>query len=179
MDILDILRNTPDTEDTKTLELFSSITEIKQKGFLNKENALKILKWKSPRPLQNYKSNSDEDFIEITKLAFDTQNEKLKIHILTFLKGVSFPAASALLMFYDKTNYPIIDIRVWKELYNFSLVTTNERGQGFTLEQWWTYLKVIRKLANETGLTARQVEKRLFDNNRINQNGTLYSQPKK
>lgn len=76
MDILDILRNASDTEDKKTLELFSSITGIKQKGFLNKENALKILKWKSPRPLQNYESNSDEEFIEITKLAFDTQNEK-------------------------------------------------------------------------------------------------------
>ena len=179
MDILDVLRRISDKEDKITIELFRAVGDIKQKGFLDKENAIKILRWKSPRPLIRYELNSDKDFKEITKLAFETKNEKLKIHILTYLHGVSYPAASALLMFYDKTKYPVIDIRVWKELYNVGLVTNNERGQGFTLEQWWTYLNIIRKLAKETNLTARQVEKRLFDNNKLNQKGTLYKQNKK
>ncbi|WP_423130163.1 hypothetical protein [Gaoshiqia sp. Z1-71] len=174
MSIYEIIKNMPDKEDKTTLDLFDIVGDIKQLGFLDKDKAIRILKWKSPRPLIRYESNSELDFIDITKLAFGTQNDKLKIHILTSLMGVSYPAASALLMFYDKTIFPVIDIRVWKELYNAGLVSNNERGQGFTLEQWWTYVKIIRKISHETNLTARQVEKRLFDYNKVNQKGTLY-----
>ena len=82
-------------------------------------------------------------------------------------------------MFYDKSIYPVIDIRVWKELYYFGLVSVNERGQNFTLEQCWTYIDVIRKLTKKTNLIARQVEKRLFDYNKKNQKGTLYDKKSK
>lgn len=174
MGIYEIIKSTPDKEDKKTLELFDSIGDLKHIGYIDKEKAIQILKWKSPRPLIRYESNSESDIIDITKLAFDTKNDKLKIHILTSLSGVSYPAASALLMFYDKTLFPVIDIRVWTELYNVGLVTNNERGQGFTLEQCWRYIEIIREIAKETNLSARQVEKRLFDYNKSNQKGTLY-----
>ena len=174
MIINEIIKSMPDKEDKKTIDLFDFIGDIKKTGYLDKEKTIRILKWKSPRPLLRYESNSDSDFIDITKLAFETKDDRLKIHILTSLKGVSYPAASALLMFYDKKLFPVIDIRVWKELYHAGLVTNNERGQGFTLEQWWTYVGIIRELAKETNLTARQVEKRLFDYNKQNQKGNLY-----
>jgi hypothetical protein len=174
MSIYEIIKSMPNKEDKLTLDLFDIVGDIKRLGYLDKEKAIMILKWKSPRPLIRYESNSDLDFIDITRLAFNTKSDKLKIHILTSLKGVSYPAASALLMFYDKTMFPVIDIRVWKELYSVGLVKNNERGQGFTLEQWWTYVEIIRKIATETKLTARQVEKRLFDYNKQNQKGNLY-----
>lgn len=99
----------------------------------------------------------------------------MKIHILTSLNGVSYPATSALLMFYDKKVFPNIDIRLWKELHNAGFVTDNERGHGFTLEQWWKYVNIIRQLAKETSLIARQVEKRLFDYNKQNQKRKIIS----
>jgi hypothetical protein len=90
------------------------------------------------------------------------------------LSGVNYPAASAILMFYDKTKYPVLDIRVWQQLHKAKLVTSNSTGQTFTLKQWDNYLLVIRKLAKDLNLTARQVEKRIFDHDRKTRPGKLY-----
>lgn len=168
-----IIAETPVFEDSKTLELFEYFDSLKSQGFLTKEQCLKILKWKSPRPLKHYNINSNEDFIKITKLAFQQQDEKLKIHILAALIGVKYPSASAILMFKDQ-NYPVLDIRVWKQLYNHNYVNSNPNGQNFTLEEWNIYLKVIRNIAAEFNTTARQIEKQLFDYDKSTQIGNLY-----
>jgi hypothetical protein len=168
-----IISETPIFEDSKTLELFEYFDSLKSQGFLTKEQCLKILKWKSPRPLKHYNKNSDEDFIKITKLAFQQVDEKLKIHILTALIGVKYPSASAILMFMDQ-NYPVLDIRVWKQLFNLNYVNSNPNGKNFTLEQWNIYLKVIRNIAAEYNKTARQIEKQLFDFDKATQIGNLY-----
>ncbi|HEX8607162.1 MAG TPA: hypothetical protein VF679_00835 [Pedobacter sp.] len=172
--INEVILAVKDYEDKKTLDLFERIGDVKAKGFLTKEHAIAILKWKSPRPLIPYEINTDQDFEDMTLLAFKSNGDKAKMNILTTLSGVSYPSASALLMFFDKEVYPVIDIRVWKELYRFGLLEKNERGQGFTLSQWIDYLKVIRTLAKEHKLSARQIEKRLFDYSKKNQEGTLY-----
>ena len=177
--ILKIIATTPDTTDETTTNLFGLTTAVKKKGFLSKDLGLKILKWKSPRPTKHYDKNSNADFETITKVAFQQKDEKMKIHILTALTGVNYPAASAILMFYDQTQYPVIDIRVWKQLYKYGLLTENSKGQSFTLYQWDTYLNVVRQIANELSLTPRQVEKRLFDHDKKNQVGTLYNTKKK
>ena len=169
-----IINETEDFEDKIAVDLFKLSAIIRKQGFINKSQAIKILKWKSPRPLRHYSKNSDEDFIKITKLAFQQENDSLKIHILTALMGVNYPSASAFLMFYDKDEYPIIDIRVWKRLYDLKLVTENSKGQNFTLNQWGKYIEIIRQLAKEHKITARQVEKRLFDYDKANQKGKLY-----
>jgi len=173
--IRNLLTTIPNNEDEKTIELFRRFGSLQDQNCLSLRQLLEILKWKSPRPLQYYKANSEEDVNEITTIAFATESDCLKIHTLTALKGVSYPAASAILMFYDKTKYPVLDIRVWQQLYNPKLVDTNPKGQNFTLQQWKEYLKVIRGLAKDLGLTARQVEKRLFDYDRESRQGKLYS----
>ena len=168
-----IINETPIIEDSNTLELLEYFESIKKQGFLTKDQGLKILKWKSPRPLKHYNKNSNEDFKKITKLAFQQKDEKLKIHILTALIGVKHPSASAILMFLDQ-KYPVLDIRVWKQLYNLKYVKTNPNGQNFSLEEWNTYLKVIRNIASEYNTNARQIEKQLFDFDKANQIGNLY-----
>jgi hypothetical protein len=168
-----IINETPIIEDSNTLKLLEYFESIKKQGFLTKDQGLKILKWKSPRPLKHYNKNSNEDFKKITKLAFQQKDEKLKIHILTALIGVKYPSASAILMFLDQ-KYPVLDIRVWKQLYRLKYVKTNPNGQNFSLEEWNTYLKVIRNIASEYNTNARQIEKQLFDFDKANQIGHLY-----
>ena len=176
--ILKIISATPDTTDETTSNLFGLTSAIKKKGFISKDLGLKILKWKSPRPTKYYDKNSSIDFETITKAAFQQKDEKIKIHILTALTGVNYPAASAILMFYNQTQYPVIDIRVWKQLYKYGLLIENSKGQSFTLHQWDTYLNIVRQIAEELSLTPRQVEKRLFDYDKKNQIGTLYKTAK-
>jgi len=173
-DMKQLLPTIPDHEDEKTMELFGLFESLKNQTCLTKEQLIEILRWKSPRPLRHYEMNSEEAVKEITTLAFATKNDSLKVHILTALTGVNYPAASAILMFYDKTKYPVLDIRVWQQLHKANLVNTNSRGQNFTIKQWDTYLTVIRKLAKDFKLTARQVEKRLFDYDKNTRPGKLY-----
>jgi hypothetical protein len=176
--ILKTISETTDATDEATTNLFKLAASIKKKGFISKDLGLKILKWKSPRPIRHYGKNSKADFEMITKIAFKQKDEKIKIHILTALTGVNYPGASAILMFYAPNQYPVIDIRVWKQLYSSGLLTENPKGQNFTLTQWEIYLNVIRQIAKELALTPRQVEKRLFDHDKKYQIGTLYKTTK-
>lgn len=171
----ELLTKIIDKDDKKTIELFKQFKDLSKQEFLTKEQLIKILRWKSPRPLKYYESNNEESIIEITKLAFSTSNDCLKIHILTALKGVNYPAASAILMFYDPSKYPVIDIRVWQQLYKAKLVYTNSQGKNFSLSEWDTYLIVIRRLAYELNITPRQVEKRLYDYDIITRKSKLYN----
>lgn len=170
----EILTTIPDNEDIKTIELFKKFNSLSKQECLTKAQLLEILKWKSPRPLIHYLANSEKAVKDITALAFATKDDKMKVHILTALTGVNLPAASAILMFYNPNKYPVIDIRVWQQLYKAKLVDTNPKGQGFKLYEWEIYLNVIRSLANDLKLTARQVEKRLFDHDKNTRKGTLY-----
>ena len=172
--LLPLLKSLPATDDERTYELYKQFRHLKKQGYLTKKELLDILRWKSPRPLKHYESNEEKMVREITKLAFAAKNDVLKLHILTALHGVNYPAASSILMFYDPKKYPVLDIRVWKQLYAAKLVTTNPQGKNFSLKQCDEFLTVIRKLARELNLTARQLEKRLFDFDRDTQRSRLY-----
>jgi hypothetical protein len=74
----------------------------------------------------------------------------------------------------NPTKYPVLDIRVWRQLYYAKMVDTNERGQNFSLNDCAKYFQVVRMLADQLNITARQVEKRLFDYDKANQIGNLY-----
>ncbi len=150
-------------ESQRTLDLMKESKIFKKQGFLNKEQLLKILHWKSPRPLKHYSSNSEKDIIEITKLSLSTKNDTMKLHILTALKGVNYPSASAILMFYDPIKFPVLDIRVWQQLYKAKYVNSNEKGSDFKYHECEIFYTIIRELSNELNLSARQVEKRIFD----------------
>lgn len=166
-----ILTKTPYNEDTKARELIIITRDLE---FLSKKVLLKILKWKSPRPLRFYNENEEENIKNITALAFQQNDDRLKIHILTALKGVNYPSASAILMFKNPEYFPVLDIRVWKQLYKNNLVSVNPRGIGFTLDQWISYIKIIRSLAKQNSMSVREVEKKLFDYDKLTQEGNLY-----
>jgi hypothetical protein len=174
MQLIRLLKEIPDSESDKTKVLLARFSQLRSKGYLTKKELLEILRWKSPRPLRHYELNSEAHIREVTKLAFSTKNDCLRLHILTALRGVNYPSASAILMFYDPKKYPVLDIRVWKQLFRLKLVTSNSRGQNFTIQQCEEYLKIIRGIAKERRLTARQVEKRLFDFDRKTQVRPIY-----
>lgn len=174
MTIHEILTGIPYEEDARTLRLFDFLATIKETGYLTREQLLSVLKWKSPRPDRFYQLNKEDNIKNLSQAAFSLENDSYKLHLLTALDGVNYPAASAVLMFYDHTIFPVLDIRVWKQLYRLQLVSDNSRGQNFTFNQCGKYLHVIRQLSEEYKCTAREVEKRLFDYDRITQVGNLY-----
>jgi len=94
--------------------LFNTIGKnIKNRGYLTKEEFLEIVRWKSARAIRKAEANSNEVVEKITKFAFSIDNEEVKIRVLTSLNGVSIPMASSILTIPFPESYGVIDIRGW------------------------------------------------------------------
>ncbi len=99
--------------------------------------------------------------------------------LLTSLRGVSVPMASAILTLVDPKRYGVLDIRVWQLLFAMNSVRTNPRGAGFNFKNWYHYLRKLRDHAREMGISARTVERTLFEYHRKVQQGKLYEWPRR
>ncbi len=62
---------------------------VKEKGCLNKKTFYEICRWKSTRQTKRYQENNEADIREITKFAFSTKSERLRIDSLTILSKIS------------------------------------------------------------------------------------------
>lgn len=166
--------NLDSTEHIPTKKLMNSLKGVRKKGHLTKEEFVKICMWKSPRPKKQYLKNSEEDIMAISKKGFATNLEKEKITLLTRLKGVSIPTASAILTIVDPKNYGVIDIRVWQLLYLYGSVKVKPTGTNFDFQNWYNYLMQLRYYARKFNVTVRDIERTLFYHHREIQEGPLY-----
>lgn len=144
-------------------QLFKKGIEIKNRGYMTKTEFLNICLWKSRRPKKRYNLNSEEQIINVTKLAFLEKDEETKINILKLLDGVLIPTASALLSVVNPEDYPIIDKRCVQSLQDLKLI----KWKIINNKNWLLYLTIIRNLSKELNLTCREIEKGLFAYNRI------------
>lgn len=166
--------DTPEPEEAK--KLFDLFKNIKTQGFFTKKQFYSVAMWKTPRPKNRYLSNSEELIEKVSKEVLSTNSEEVKIRLLTSLDGVSIAVASSLLTMIDPEKYGIIDIRVWQLLYLYGEVKTNPGGQGFNLDNWKTYLSILRKYASQLNINARDVERIFFFHHKKIQVGNLYQE---
>ena len=142
------------------------ISLIKRNRYLNKQQLQTIVEWKAPRIIgRNYLDrNSNEDVKEITRLALSTQNERLRIEVLTVLGGVGWPMASVILHFFHAEPYPILDVRaLWslgveKKYHNYSL--------------WEEYFTICRAIASRNGVDMRTLDRALWQYSKERQKQT-------
>jgi thermostable 8-oxoguanine DNA glycosylase len=154
--------------------LFFAMKPVKEKGYLTKEQFIRIAHWKSARPLPLYKQNDEKNIIELSKNALFSSNEIEKITHLVELKGVSIATASAILTAVEPDKYGVIDIRVWEVLFHYGEVRGKESGSTLTIKQWIDFLEAIRRIATQCGMSVRKVEAALFLASQRNQIGRLY-----
>ena len=112
--------------------------KVRARGYILNDEFQTLCRWKTPRsnPLI---ANNPDDFIEdVTRTALSTPNERLRIEVLTLLKGVSWPTASVVLHFAHSDPYPILDFLA---LWSLGIDVENIK-YGF--EFWWTYTQVCR-----------------------------------
>ena len=122
-------------------------------GFLTLEQFKEICMWKSPRPKHLYEQNEDEYIEEVTRIALSAPSERLRIQILTLLRGVSWRTASAILHLAHQDRYPIMDFRVMRTL-------GQEVQENFAF--WWEYVELCRKIAEKHGVTMRTLDRALW-----------------
>lgn len=113
-DIKGLIEARLSTEENEiTRDLIDKLKNVIHRGHFTKEEFLKMGMWKSSRPKKWYEANSEKDIKKISKNVFSTDFERRRLELLTKLKGVSIPTASAILMLTNPQIYGVIDIRVW------------------------------------------------------------------
>jgi len=173
--IEELIKNNLNTEESlRTQKLINDLEPVKERGYFTKDEFIKMGVWKSPRPKQRYLQNSEEDIVSISKKVFTTKFEKRRIELLTKLKGVSIPTASAILTLSDPQNYGVIDIRVWQLLYLYRSVKNNPTGIGMDFHDWYHYLMKLRYYAKKFNVKVRDIERTLFLYHKKIQEGNLY-----
>ena len=156
-------------------KVIDELSHVRKRGYVTKPELVKICRWKSPRAIKHIQRNHAEIIKKITKAAFASRSEQKKLSLLTSLYGVSIPMASSILMLTNPARYGVIDIRVWQLLYEMGTVKSNPDGIGFDFKQWYWYLMILRSFARKYKVTARDIERTLFNVHEIYQKGTLYN----
>lgn len=145
-----------------TGNLFNLKPKIDKQGFLTKADLWKVARWKSPRSAGHTEKNTDDFVREISGIAFTSKNERVRIEVLSLLNGVQWPTASVILHFFHKDPYPILDFRA---LYSISIEEPPDYGFGF----WWSYVEFCRRLAKQSGLSMRDLDRALWQYSKENQ----------
>ena len=127
----------------------------KKLGHLSKSDFVTLCRWKSPRTTKLCQIN-DEDFIRaVTSTALSSNNEQLRIKIMTLLAGVEWPTASTILHFCSTDRYPILDFRA---LWSLGV----DVPDGYDFEFWWEYTMYCRRLADQVGVEMRILDRALW-----------------
>ena len=161
-------------EDPQAASLIEKLCHVRQRGQFTRSEFLTMCRWKSPRAVGRCASNSHHRVRDVSRGIFNTRLEAERLDLLTSLAGVGIPTASAILTLTDPRRYGVIDIRAWQELYRLGAVQDRPGGQGFRLEHWLQYLRILRAEAARLKVTARQVEYSLFTYHQAQQEGALY-----
>jgi hypothetical protein len=131
------------------------VPRTKKQGFLTKEDLCAICEWNSSRPRALYRSNPEDYVRDVTRVSFSTRNERLRILVLTLLKGVSIPTGSVLLHFCAPDPYPILDRN---SLWSLQA----QPPHAYDFEFWWEYVQYTRKLAKQARVSMRVLDRALY-----------------
>ena len=162
-------------EDPGTKALIRRLRHVRRAGGFTRAEFLAMCRWKSPRALPQCRRNPAARIRAVSRAVLGTESEPRRMELLVGLRGVSVAMASAILTLMDPARYGVLDIRVWQLLFALRSVGVNPRGRGFTVEQWFLYLRELRSHARERRVTPRALEWTLFHHHRAIQTGRLYS----
>lgn len=136
--------------------------DIRQRGYLTKEDLQRIASWKSQRRASLTLENSDNFIKEVTAQAFTSTDDWEKLISLTRLEGIREPTASAILHLYDEDEspydeggYPILDIHA---LWSVGLPWKQRNSYPF----WLEYIEFCRNIANRNNVSMRELDRALW-----------------
>ena len=129
---------------------------VRERGWYTKDEFLQVCKWKTARSRSRCASNDEQVIVEATRLALKAESERLRIGILTLLRGVSWPTASVLVHFGHPERYPILDYRA------LSSLSIPEPDSDYTFPFWWDYVQICRELASKCAVSMRTLDRALW-----------------
>jgi hypothetical protein len=159
------LKNLPLDEDFLGLDSlrgeFSRKLNSRKEKFLDSKEFEQILCWKLDTQAHRSKQlrlvNVDSLVIPITKAYFNLKSEnfeyetEVKIKLLTSLKGVGTPLASAVMAITEPQKYCIVDSVLWEFIFN-------EEKSSFTTNDYLKFHKVIIELSEKLDRDVQKTE---------------------
>ena len=142
--------------DAPEVEIIETIVPRARKaGFLTRPDFLEICAWKTPRTKKLCQRNSADYIENVTRIAFSTPYEQLRIGVLNLLVGVSWPTASVFLHLAHTDPYPLLDYRA---LWSLSV----DKPPTYNFPFWEKYAIYCRQLAHENNLPMRMLDRALW-----------------
>ena len=137
-------------QDNDALDAGSRIAS----GGYSRDNLRTIVKWKSPRPARLIEDNTENEIAVALQFASaPTTPEGLAVAVLTALRGVGIPMASAILTAINPERYTVLDFRALESL------GVKNWSDSFTF--YVTYLEACRELAARHGKSLRTLDRAL------------------
>ena len=112
-----------------------------------------IVAWKSARALGRVARNTEADVTDALRLAVSAASERSAIAILTGLRGMDVPLASAVMWAIAPTRFTIIDYRALESL---------GVRPAPTIEFYLGYLAYCHELAATHGVSLRELDRALW-----------------
>lgn len=152
----------PEPDEDK--RLLAELKNVWPKGYLEASelSAIAGWKWRGGRVKNLVRRNSDEDIAHVTKAAFSSDNERLRIGALLSLEGVNWPMASTILHFAFPNKYPIFDVRVMREL---------QCNAPYSLTLWNQYSAFCRETSLAANVSMRVLDRALWRKDKERQGG--------
>lgn len=132
--------------------------EISRHGSLTRPTFIRLIEWKSPRIRPIFERRDYAEYREGVAAALLAPEDE-KLPALDALHGIGAPVASTILHFIYPDDYPIIDFRTARALYQFGLITSpvvsGKKYPGFR--------KAILEIREKTGgYSLREIDLALF-----------------
>lgn len=149
-------------EETQILKKNFALLRLEREPFyLTFTDFDEILRWKLRsqygRQQEIRKVNTEEIIRSVTGLALNISHPdidyelELRVGILSSIRGVGVPVASAILTLVYPDKYGVIDFRVWRQIFE-------HESTNFTISDYKKYMKVLRKFSVELGWTVQEVD---------------------
>lgn len=144
-------KNYPPHDDDAAFEAGRKI----RAGDYARANLDEIVRWKSRRRAALIAQNSDAEIADALRLALLAKEPRSALAVLTGLKGVGLPMASAILTALDQETYTVIDLRALQALGAPDL----DVDINFYVRE---YLPACKRLAAEAGVGLRTFDRALW-----------------
>jgi hypothetical protein len=140
-------------------------------GYLTLDQVAMIVHWKTAgRQTKRFRSENDDASVRLVTgfaaRAADELSDKPDVaaSVLTSLRAVHYPTASAVLVAWNPQSYGILDVRAWSALHRLTGDKTFDRGSRtlFTAMEFRLYTLLVRAWSGRTGLPARTIDKALW-----------------
>ena len=143
---------------TLEADLIERMPKALARGFLTLEDLTAVTKWKwkGSRPTDLANLNTREEIEEVTRFAFKSSSERIRIMSLLILNGVGWPMASVILHYAFGDRYPMLDRRALKTVRGTAKTTS------YNFDLWNEYSRLCERKIYQYKISMRELDKALW-----------------